>query len=126
MKRKAVPARDKFGRFVKRGSKTKPPQRRDKFGRFLPSKRKPKHVPRKRKKSLPKKSHLSPSRKPTPEPLRFRPLDYEEDEELGDDEMELEQEWQDKYEDDFSGLDRMDDLDNLLDDVNEWYDANYK
>lgn len=35
---------------------------------------------------------------------------------------ELEEVWQEDYEDEFSSLDHMDDLDNLLDAEDEWYE----
>ncbi len=112
-KKKYKPFRDRFGRFAKRGSKLKPPQRRDKRGRYLHAKRRPKPKPkRKRKLPVPKK-YLSPKHRPKPEALRFRPIDYEGDEDLGGDDLEDEMEWQDQFEDDFSALDAMDDLDDL-------------
>ncbi len=69
-----------------------------------------------------KSTEYTPRRKPKPTP---RPLIETEpyEEELDDEELEeLESMWQDDYQDQFGELDAMDDINELLEDEDEWYE----
>ncbi len=70
-----------------------------------------------------KQKEYTPRRKAKPQQRTIRVEPEFEEEELDDEELEeLEAEWIDEFQDGFGELDAMDDLDELLDDEDEWYE----